>query len=511
MVPAVPTGTLTIAVASVGTEPVIGPFTRQATSQRTYWSLMADYLVLEKHDQSGYVPCLAEEWVISEDNTSITFRLRKDVQFHDGWGELTASDVKYTIETACSQWDQAQRYLGNLIERLEVLGPYELAIYLKTAMAEDVLHHVAPTNQVGLGIVSKAYYDSVGLAEGNRKPVFSGPYKLVEYTLGKTLEMTAVENHWRVVPEFKTVIFKEVPELFTRSAMMYAGEADVAEMTPDQAATLERDGFDIVSVPNAEYLTLALGGQWLSSVETYDPDLPWLDKRVREAMNLAIDRDEIVRELLHGLGSPISDFVHLPHADTRNPYPYDPDRAKELLTQAGYADGFDFKLWIFQFPGRLDPTDILMSVAGYWEEIGLDPEIATFNVMAVYGDIVYRKTTGVCLPMMTLRLGQPYIAALDTLVYSKSSMFPLYESAEVDAMVERYLSANNPAQRSDFVTQLADYLYQEYAFVPLVTIDKIWVTNDKIVNWAPVSLNYLELEYATHSEPLGTFRLFDRP
>lgn len=514
--PAKPEGTLTIAMTQIASDPELGPFTRGATTTRTVWSHMADYLILEKHDESGYVPCLAEEWEIAPDGMSVTFKLRRGVQFHDGWGELTSEDVKFTIETTIDPnlgaAVSALRNLGPLIDRIETSGPYDLTVYMTRPMGEEILHFMCPNNQVALGIISKAYYDEVGLAECNKKPIFSGPYKMVGFSLGQKLVMEAVEDHWRVVPEFKTLVFKEIPELMTRVAMIETGEADIVQITHDQAVNLEKSGFDIVTIPEVETLCLVLYGQWLPSVETYDPDLPWLDKKVREAMNLAINKDEIIEQLYHGMATSTPDFIYMPFGQVREPYPYDLDRAKQLMAEAGYPNGFDAKMWIYYFAGRVDPTDAMMAIAGYWEDIGIDLEIESMNVMAVYGDIVYRKTTGAVGPFHLEASNEPlYMKSFDTLIYSGGAAFPMYESAECDVLVEKYLEAQNPQEQEAATAQVTQYLYDEFAFVPLFLIDSPWAKGDKVANWAPAGMNYLELEYTTHAEPLGTFRLFEKP
>ncbi|MBT4510585.1 MAG: ABC transporter substrate-binding protein [Chloroflexi bacterium] len=514
--PVQPEGTLTVAMTQVASDPDLGPFTRGATTTRTVWSYMADYLILEKHDESGYVPCLAEEWEIAPDDMSVTFKLRQGVQFHDGWGELTSEDVKFTIETTVDpglgEAVSAVNNLGPLIDRIETSGPYDLTIYTTRPMGEEVLSFMCPNNQVALGIVSKAYYDEVGHREFNKNPVFSGPYKMVEFSLGERMVMEAVEDHWRVVPEFKTLVFREVPELMTRVAMLETGEADIVQITHDQAVNLGERGFDIVPIPEIETLCLVLFGQWLPSVETYDPDLPWLDIRGREAMNLAIDREEMAQQLYHGMAKPTPDLFYLPFGAAREPYPYDLDRAKQLMAEAGYPNGFDAKMWIYYFAGRVDPTDAMLAIAGYWEDIGIDLEIESMNVMAVYGDILYRKTTGTIGPFHLEASNEPlYMKGFDTLIYSEGIAFPMYESAECDVLVEKYLEAQNPQELEAATAQMAQYLYDEFAFVPLFLIDSPWAKGDRVANWAPAGLNYLELEYATHAEPLGTFRLFENP
>jgi len=512
--PAKPEGTLVVALGSLPANRELTPFSSGAATSRLFYANMADYLVYEKLDGSGFIPGLAEHWEISPDKKSITFQLRQGVQFHDGWGELTAEDAKFTLETAfdnkLSKNLEFYNNFGHLVDRMEVPGKYQFTIYLNAAMAEEVLYHVSPINMVALGITSKAYYDQVGFKEANQRPVFSGPYRFVEFDLGEHLTLEAVEDHWRVVPEFKTLTFKEVPELATRVAMIRTGEADIVAVTADQATDLQSRGFDIVPITEAGYIAMYLLGQWLPSVETYDPTLPWLDKRVREAMNLAINKEEIAQYIFHGLAEPTAAHQYTPWGDALEPFPYDPERAKQLLAEAGYSGGFDVDMWIITLAGQSPEMGLVTeTVVGYWQDIGLDPTITTYNIMAKYGDITRRDTAGVCFGFTAWNRGVPQWVNLPTSWSSTESRFPLYESEETDELVEGMRAASTPEDRDAFAEQITRHFYDEYAFVPLLAVDEIWAKSDKVGNWEPAMSLYLNLEYATHAEPLGTFRLFE--
>jgi peptide/nickel transport system substrate-binding protein len=291
--------------------------------------------------------------------------------------------------------------------------------------------------------------------------------------------------------------------------MLETGEADMGSVKPDQAIDLKGKGFDIVSIPREWYLNVALLGQYLPSLETYDPDVPWLDKRVREAMNLAIDREAIAEHLFSGYATPSGTARYTEYGESLEPRPYDPDRAKQLLAEAGYPDGFDFEMWSLASGLMPDISDVLQAVAGYWQAIGINAEISPLNVMAVYGDIVQRKVSGVAIGNSQETMLKPNAKAFSVWGYSKSSIFPLYESESFDVMVEGYLAANTIEERDSFTEQMVQYLYDEYAFVPLVAADDLWAQGDIVGNWTPVVASYLDLEYVTHAEPLGTFRLFE--
>jgi peptide/nickel transport system substrate-binding protein len=501
--PAKPEGTLTMAVQAISMQPWIGPFSRGMTTSKAYWAPIYDFLVMDE-GQDDYVPSLAKSWEIAPDGMSITFRLREGVQFQDGWGEMTSEDVKFTIEMALNpelgDCQLCRNSFGAIFDRVETAGPYEVTVYLTRARAEDVLGWMCSDHDLALGISSKAYYDAVGVTEANEHLIGSGPYQFVEFTHGNKLVLEALDEHWRTAPAFRTVVIKEVPELTTRVAMIQTGEADIAEVMPEQAVYLEGKGFHIASIPAVNYNSISLLGQWLPEVETYDPELPWLDNKVREAMNLAINREEICQTIFRGYAKPVSMNFYSPWAEALESYPYDPERARQLLAEAGYPDGFDVEMWNINWAGMGEVTDMIFAVQGYWEEIGIDAKITPSNVMAVYGDIVYRKTTGVCLNYNQNRTKAPYGQAPSSWAYSEADIFPMYESAEFDLLVEEYEAAFTLEEKDSVAEKRVQYLYDHYCFVPLVGVDKVWAAGESVGEWQPREWNYLDLEYLTRAE-----------
>jgi|SaaInl8_200m_RNA_FD_contig_121_75030_length_4038_multi_3_in_0_out_0_3 peptide/nickel transport system substrate-binding protein len=510
--PAKPEGTLTMALQTIAVRPWIGPFSQGENTEKPYWAPIYDYLVFDA-GTDDYIPGLAESWEVVPDGMSITFKLREGVQFHDAWGEMTSEDVKFTIDTllnpALSECSNCQTNINPVFDRVETNGPYEVTVYSSRARAEDFLGYMCPSHAHGIGISSKAYYEAVGYEEANKHLIGTGPYKFVKFEIGSALEMEAVDDHWRVVPEFEKLIIREVLELTTRVAMMQTGEADIADVSPEQAAFLEGKGFTVVTVPGSKFYSASLLGQWLPDVETYDPDVPWLDERVRKAANLAINREEISQTIFEGYAAPTPMNFHSPWIQDLDPYPYDPDQARQLLAEAGYPDGFDTEIWNLQWSGSVGLTDLLFAVQGYWQDVGINASINPYNVMAVYGDIVRRNTSGKVMSFIQSQSYAPYGQGPTIWGNSEMATFPMYESEEFDALIEEYFGAFTREERDAAGEKMVNHLYNEYAVVPLVEMDAIWAKGDRVGEWTPTNWNYIDLEYITHSPPIGTFRLFD--
>src|SRR5262249_5737658 len=178
--------------------------------------------------------------------------------------------------------------------------------------------------------------------------------KFVEHVRGDRIVYEAVGNHWRTTPHFKRLVFLKVPEPATRMAMLRAGSVDVIETGGGDVEELKKAGVRTLTMANVAWVCVVLGGQWPTK-PTYDPTVPWAlpdverARKVRLALNLAVDKQAIIQQVLGGLGTP-GGTVNFYPGDAwatealLQPYPYDPAKAKALLAEAGYPKGFQVTL-----------------------------------------------------------------------------------------------------------------------------------------------------------------------
>jgi peptide/nickel transport system substrate-binding protein len=278
-------------------------------------------------------PSLAESWSASEDGLSYDFVLREGVKFHNG-EPVTAEDVKFSF----------QRYRGaskdlmaSRVAAIETPDPRHVHFKLKDPWPDFLTFY---GNATGAGwIVPKKYVEEVGDEGYKKAPIGAGPYKFVSFTPGVELVFEAFEQYWRKTPSVKRLVFKVIPEEATRLAALKHGEVDIVySIRGELAEELKRTpGLTLKPVyPPAPF--------WLSFADQWDAKSPWHDERVRKAASLAIDRKDINQALTLGYskitGSVIPDsfefFWQPPEAA------YDPDKAKQLLAEAGHPNGFDF-------------------------------------------------------------------------------------------------------------------------------------------------------------------------
>src|SRR6185295_18698605 len=364
---------LTIALSSFSTEtldPVLA-----GHLVKYYLSMMFDYLVGTTPDG---VPSkdggLAMRWESSPDQKRWTFHLRKGVKFHNG-DDVTSEDVKFSLERAAGK-RSTTGYAGllrSMVASIETPAPDRVVIVTKdpTLIVPNYLSRALSTEGM---VLPKKYIEAVGDDAFGRKPVGSGPYKFVEQVTGSHIRLAAVDNHWRIgAPKYKNMVFRLVSEETTRIALLRRGEVDVTEVSRERVKELEKESYPIHFRREEAVLTM----WWILGPDGMVP--PMKDKRVREAMNLAVDRAEIAQSIFAGSAEPAPiplglswSFKEIGLKVTPDmQYPYDPARAKKLLADAGVGGGFSLDTYAYQLPGLPEGKAFAEAVSGYWEKIGI--------------------------------------------------------------------------------------------------------------------------------------------
>ncbi len=282
---------------------------------------------------NAMAPSLAESWSQSKDGLIYEFVLRKGPTFHNG-DPVTAEDVKFSFEryrgTAAST-------LKAKVARVEVVGPHRVRFVLKQPWPDFMTFYATPATGAGW-IVPKKYLESVGDQGFTKAPIGAGPYRFVSFRPGVELVLQAFDQYWRRPPHVKTLVLRVVPDESTRLAALTRGEVDIAYSITGALAE------ELVRTPGLTlkptYLPFTV---WLVFTEQWDPKSPWHDRRVRLAANLAIDRQGINQAVYLGRAKLAFSFVpqSMEYFWAPPPYPFDPKKAKQILAEAGYPNGFD--------------------------------------------------------------------------------------------------------------------------------------------------------------------------
>jgi peptide/nickel transport system substrate-binding protein len=277
-------------------------------------------------------PALAESWTVSPDGLTYEFVLRRGVKFHNG-EPVTAEDVKFSFERYRGS---ANKTLKERVAAVETPDPGRVRFRLKQPWPDFVMFYSTAT---GAGwIVPKKYVEKVGDEGFKKAPVGAGPYRFVSFTPGVELVMEAVDGYWRKTPSVKRLVLRVIPDPATRYAALKRGEIDV---TYWMTAAL---GEDLRRTPGLTLRPVASSVvQWVAFLDQWEPKSPWHDRRVRVAANLALDRQAINEA--ETLGHSLLTNAIVPNTFdffwTPPPPQYDPARAKKLLAEAGYPNGFD--------------------------------------------------------------------------------------------------------------------------------------------------------------------------
>ncbi len=311
------------------------------------------------------LPGLAESWEFSPDALTLTLYLRQGVKFHDGT-PFNAEAVKFNIERFLRPGVAFRFMIAKIIE-VEVVDEYTVNLHLDRPFA-PLLAHLA---HAFIGMFSPTAVKALGPGGVVEEPVGTGPFRFADWIRGERLILVANEDYWGERPRLDEITFKVVPEIGARVMMLEAGDAHVAwGVSPHDAPRLEADPAITLLHAPAGPRTMYIG------INNQLP--PFDDVRVRHAINYAIDREAIVDYILLGVGevsvAPIAPgtFGHHPVG----PWPYDPERARELLAEAGFPNGFDTVL--------LHPTGRYMMDVAVAEaiqtmlvEVGIRAELVT--------------------------------------------------------------------------------------------------------------------------------------
>jgi len=332
--------------------------------------------------------------------------------------------------------------------------------------------------------------ESVGEEEANLHPIGTGAYTLAEeHQQAQPIVLEVVEgaeDHWRFTPEFETITFLNVPEEATRVAMLLAGEVDLAPISYDSIETIEADeDLHIESVPRNWSPLIRFGGIMDPEIspDLYVAENPWNDVKVRQAMNYAVDKEAIAEEIFHGQAEPGGSSMPVAPFFDLEPYPYDPDKARDLLAEAGYADGFPITLKTFTTnPGAELPL-IGEAVALYWEAVGLDVTIIQTDWGTVRGEWTGGQATTFVWTHRGLAFGDP-LTALNT--DFGLNPFTTYFTPETRDMLAELGQEFDVEAREQLAWDMGTYVRDNATGVFLVFANEPYGASEQVGNWPTI-------------------------
>ena len=446
-----------------------------------------DTLIIRDDDMT-VIPGLALSWE-NKDELTWEFKLRQGVKFHNG-EDFDAEAVKFSLERIIDP-DQAAPQASYLstISSVDVIDSYTVQIITK---APDPILIPRLTKAVA-SIMPPKYVQEKGDEFVSMNPVGTGPFKFVEWVKDDHLTLALNKEYWREPPAFDTLIFKPIPNAAARTAALLAGDIDLLYNIPisqievvGQASNAKLVAVDITA---GEYVgfNLKIEGS------------PLQDQRVRQALNYAIDVDAIIQGVLNGnatrRATPVTplDFGYV----ELEPYPYDPEKAKELLAEAGYASGLSL---VYDTPSGRYPMDKQVSevVASMLEAVGIDVKLQVHE----WGAYLELFTNGQLGDLYLLGWGSISTLDADAALYDELYCGKTYSTTcdkELDALLDQARSVVDPDTRMKLYEDIQRMMMDNPPWVFMYQEKQFYGMGDK-VEWQPRADSLLNLYHVVVTE-----------
>jgi peptide/nickel transport system substrate-binding protein len=413
-------------------------------------------------------PALARAWRISEDGRRYTFVLRQGVRFHDGT-IFDADAVKFNFERMLDE-DHPFHGTGpfplsfffDKVEGIQVIDRQTVVFELAEPFAPLLANLAYPT---GL-IVSPAAVRRHGAAYG-RAPSGTGPFRFLAWEPRRQVRLERNPHYWGAPARPRLLVFRPITDAMTRVAELMAGGLDiVTELSPDNLGLLREDPRFRVQEQTGPHL-------WFLILNTRAA--PFRDRRVRQALNYAIDKPALVEHVLQGTATVASGPVPKAFAWAYNegvqPYPYDPDRARSLLKQAGYGDGVKVRLLVpTSGSGMLAPVQMATAIQGDLAEVGVELVIETYEWNTFLAKVNRGLGEGGDMAEMAWMTNDP-----DTLPYLalRSAATPelggfnsgYYHNSRVDILIEQARKATDRGERARLYRRLQRIVHEDAPWV----------------------------------------------
>lgn len=445
--------------------------------------------LLEFKDESTEVePGLAESWEISADGLVYTLHLRKGVKFHDGT-DFNAEAVKFNLER---QFDPNHPYhdtgdfpyaefTWGMVEKVEVVDEWTVNITLKEIFA-PFLNHLAmhPASMDSPEAIKKLGRDF------SLQPVGSGPFKFVSWTPGVEVVLEKNPDYWGKLPNIDRVIFRPIIEDQSRLTELEAGGVNfIVNIPPDELARLKQDPrFTVVEQPG-------MHTWWVAFNHTRNP---YTDTRVRQAMNYAVNKQAIVDNILKGTGllaiNPLPPVVWS-YTDELQRYDYNPEKAKQLLAEAGYPNGFSCVFWVPESgSGMQQPVAMGTAIQADLKAVGIDCKIETFE-WGTYLDKVIVPPEKAEYDLMEMSWigdnGDPdnhlYILLSGEQWPPAGFNMGYYKNEQVDALLREARTTLDRAKRTELYIQAQKLIAEDPPWIMIDHETQIVVTDNKIKNF----------------------------
>lgn len=377
-------------------------------------------------DDGQVVPALAESWQVSQDKKTYTFKLHSGVKFSNG-ADFTAYDVKFSLERVKSPaWTISLKSGMDVVDSVNVLSPTEVAVTLK-APSNGWLYSM--TTRIG------AMFDPSGVGDLANQPVGTGPFAMTSFVRDTSVTLTRRDDYWGAKPALKTVTFKYYDDVNSQITALRSGGLNAIYGLPD---TNTLDQFK-----NDSSYQVTVGSsttKWVLSLNNSTG--MFADKRVRQAVNYAIDRKALVTAVANGYGQVTGSMVPPSdpwYQDLSGAYPYDPDKARALVQQAGVANAS----FTFDVPNEAGALAAAQVIKSDLANIGLTANVRTLEFPAAWLDTVFTQAD---YQMSIIN----HVESRDLAIYGNPKYYFRYDNPEVQNLLKAGDAGSADQQKADY-------------------------------------------------------------
>ncbi|WP_417273617.1 ABC transporter substrate-binding protein [Celeribacter halophilus] len=436
------------AVEPQGLDPTVS--SPVAAGQVTWQNVFEGLVAIDR--EGRVVPQLATEWTISDDGLTYTFTLRDDVTFQNGV-PFDASTAKFTLERILGEDStNGQKANYTAISKVEAVDATTLVLTLSSRNS-DLLYW--------LGYPAAVMVEPSSADTNNTAPVGTGPFKVEEWRKGDRVIMSAWDGYWGEAPALESVTARFIKDPQAQAAALQAGQVDII-------GNLDAPELFDQFTRNPAYEAVVGAGEMEIVAGMNNAKPPFDDPRVRQAMMLAVDRPSLIAAVSSGYGtaigshfSPASPF----YEDLTGLFPYDPGRAKVLLAEAGYPDGFSFE---FKVPTRTYAQRSAEILQAFFSQIGVSAEIQSSDFPATWIQDVFKDTN---YDMTIVGHAEP----LDIGIYARDNYYFNYDNAAFRSEMEKIAAATSETERETGYRKAQEILAEDLPALFLFSYPKLGV------------------------------------
>jgi peptide/nickel transport system substrate-binding protein len=457
---------------------------------------------------------LAERWEANEDFTEWTFHLHQGVPWHFDWGEVTAEDVAHSYKLHVGE-DSVMTGVAQLRgAEVDVVDAHTVTFKFDSPRV-GFLFTVA--SRGSLVIYSKAQYEEEGLDGYLARPAGTEHFQFLERLPGEKLVFERVEGHWSgqdaAYPEME---FRWAPEPATKLALLLAGEAHIVDLPRELQVDALAQGKEIIASHNpAMHTAVILNGLYKKLGDPdFNPELPWADVRIREAMNRSLDRAEMIEVLYDGRADQLVRYGMDPRHEGYVPelverfdemYGYDPERAKELLAEAGYPDAFPdpvVPIVVSVLPGNPEFATMAELLQIYFDAIGLQTELREMD-WASLNALGRGRQAFVINPTRNAPIRPTEVHMINSYT-SEGSPNHGYEDDTIQGLINQLTLTVDPAERDRIAAEGFTYLYEHYSDMPLAAVRaEMSVDPEVVAGWSFPGVTTAGMSHWHLIEPAG--------